>query len=58
MSNSDVQGHGRHRGRAGQQDADHKTLSNSHAEIDGRQPGHLDADHKPLYKSEAQRVGR
>ena len=58
MLNSDGQGHGRRRGRAGQQDADAKPLSNSHAEIEDRQPGHPDTDLKPLYKYEGQRSGR
>ena len=51
MLNSEGQGHGRRRGRAGQQDADFKILSNSQAEIEGRRPGHSDADANMLFNS-------
>ena len=60
MSNSDGQGQGRRGGRAGQQDADLNTLSNSQDGSRGGpdQAGHPDADLTTLYNSEGQRAGR
>ena len=51
LLNSGDGSRGQHPGQAGHYDPDHKTLSNSQAEIEGRRPGHSDADANILYNS-------